>query len=61
VPQSIALSVVDEIRDKVLRLPADRNGSVRTALVHAGTLDRRVEPEGHFDCIVPIARFLQGV
>lgn len=58
--KSIALSVVDEVREKVLRLPADRRLSVRTALVYEGTLDPRVEAEGYFDFIIPFARFLQG-
>ncbi len=59
--KSVDLSVVDEVREKVLRLPADRNISVRTALVYEGTLDPRVETEGYFDFIIPFARFLQGV
>lgn len=58
--KSIALPVVDEVREKVLRLPADRRLSVRTALVYEGTLDPRVEAEGYFDFIIPFARFLQG-
>jgi AAA+ ATPase superfamily predicted ATPase len=58
--KSIDLSVVDEVREKVLRLPSDRNLSVRTALVYEGTLDPRVETEGYFDFIIPFARFLKG-
>ena len=58
--KSIPLSVVDEVREKVLRLPSDRNLSVRTALVYEGTLDPRVETEGYFDFIIPFSRFLQG-
>lgn len=57
--QSIAYSVVDEVREKVLRLPVDRRLSVRTALVYEGALDSRVETEGYFDFIIPFARLLQ--
>lgn len=57
--KTIDISVVDEIRDKVLRLPVNRGLSVRIALVYDGTLDPRVESEGYFDFIIPFARFLQ--
>lgn len=57
--KSIAFSVVDETREKVLRLPADRRFSIRTALVYAGDLDPKVETEGYFDFIIPFARLLQ--
>jgi uncharacterized protein len=58
--KTIALSVVDEVREKALRLPADRRLSVRTALVYEGKLDPRVETEGYFDFIIPFAKFLEG-
>ena len=57
---SIDLSVVSDVREKVLRLPSNRRLSIRTALVYEGTLDPRVEAEGYFDFIIPFARFLKG-
>lgn len=57
----IDLSVIDEVRDKVIRLPSDQRSSVRTALVYEGVLDPRVEAEGYFHFLIPFARFLQGV
>jgi hypothetical protein len=51
---------VDEVREKVLRLPSDRSQSVRTALVYEGKLDPRVETEGYFDFLIPFARLLEG-
>ena len=58
--KSIDLSVVDEVREKLLRLPAERSLSLRTALVYEGKLDPRVETEGYFDFLVPFARLLEG-
>jgi hypothetical protein len=57
--KSIPLSVVEEVREKVLRLPVDRRLSVRTALVYEGTLDPGVEAEGYFDFLVPFAGLLR--
>ena len=58
--KSLDLSVVDEVREKVLCLPFDRRLSIRTALVYEGTLDPRVEAEGYFDFLIPFAQLLQG-
>lgn len=58
--KSIDASVVDEVREKVLRLPRDRRLSVRTALVYEGQLDPKVETEGYFDFLIPFARLLEG-
>ena len=58
--KSIGRSVVDDVREKVLRLPVNRGLSIRTTLVYDGTLDSRVETEGYFDFIIPFARFLEG-
>jgi len=58
--KSIAFTVVDEVREKVLCLPADRRLSVRTSLVYDGALDPRVEAEGYFDFIIPFAKLLNG-
>jgi len=58
--KSIDVTVVDEVREKVRRLPSDRSLSVRTALVYEGHLDPRVEAEGYFDFLIPFARLLEG-
>jgi Holliday junction resolvase-like predicted endonuclease len=57
--KSIDLTVVNEVQEKVLRLPRDRSLSVRTALVYEGNLDPRVETEGYFDFLIPFARLLE--
>lgn len=58
--KSIGTAVVDEVREKVRRLPFPRDMSIRTALVYEGALDPRVEPEGYFDFLIPFAQFLEG-
>ena len=57
--KSIALSVTDEVREKVDCLPQDRRLSIQTALVYEGVLDPRVENEGYFDFLVPFGRLLE--
>ncbi len=58
--KTVAFSVVDEVREKVLRLPPCRNLSVRTVLVYQGKLDSRLETEDYFDFIIPFERFMKG-
>jgi hypothetical protein len=55
---SIDASVIDEIREKVIRLRVDGGVSIRTVLVYQGELDPRVESEGYFDFLIPFARLL---
>jgi len=57
--KSISISVIDEVQDKVLRLPANHKLSVRTALVYEGSLDPRVESEGYFDFVIPFEQLLK--
>ena len=55
----IGFSVIDEVREKIHRLPVARQQSVRTVLVYEGALDARVETEGFFDFLVPLSRLLE--
>jgi hypothetical protein len=57
--KKIGLAVIDEVREKVRRLPVPRHQSVRTALVYEGALDARIETEGFFDFLVPFSRLLE--
>ncbi len=57
--KKIGLSVIDEVREKVRRLPVARHQSVRTALVYEGALDARIETEGFFDFLVPFSRLFE--
>lgn len=59
--RTIDSSVIDEVREKVLRLPVDRGISIRTAVVYEGQLDTRVEEEGYFDFLIPFARLLTAI
>jgi AAA+ ATPase superfamily predicted ATPase len=54
----IGTAILDEVREKVLRLSVDRSVSIRTALVYEGRLDPKVEEEGYFDFLIPFARLL---
>ena len=48
--------VVDEVREKVSRLPLRRGMTVRTVLVYAGELSQSVRENDYFDFIVPAPR-----
>jgi uncharacterized protein len=56
--KTIEPSVVDEVREKVVRLNAGKGVSVRTVLIYEGQLDPKVEAEGYFDFVIPFARLL---
>ena len=47
---------IDEVKDKVAKLPLRSGMSVRTALVYAGDLSPAVEESDYFDFVVPIQR-----
>ncbi len=57
--RSIGAEVIDEVKEKLERLPIARGVSIRTALVYEGQLNRRVEEEGFFDFIIPFDRMLE--
>jgi hypothetical protein len=48
--------VVDDVREKVARLPLRRGVSVRTVLVYAGALSPVVLDSDYFDFIIPAQR-----
>ena len=54
----IPYEIVAEVEQKVKRLPVPADKSVRTALVYAGELDRRVEADHGFDFIIPVSRLV---
>lgn len=56
--REIGREVIDEVAEKVRRIPHRDGMSVRTALVYEGTLAPIVEADGYFDAIVPFRRLL---
>lgn len=54
----IGRDVIDEMAEKVRRLPRRKDVSVRTALVYDGHLAPIVEADGYFDSIVPFRDLL---
>jgi hypothetical protein len=54
----IGRDVIDEMAEKVRRLPRRKDISVRTALVYEGHLAPIVEADGYFDAIVPFRELL---
>jgi AAA+ ATPase superfamily predicted ATPase len=56
--KSIEPQVIDEVKEKVRRLPADSERSIRTVLVYEGQLNKNVEDEGYFDFTIPFAQLL---
>ena len=56
--RTIDSSVIDEVREKVVRLSPGTAISIRTVLVFEGQLDPKVEVEGYFDFVIPFARLL---
>ena len=52
--------VVEDVREKVRRLPVKAGMSVRTALVYAGKLASAVREDGYFDFIVPVEDLFEG-
>lgn len=46
------LSSIIEVKDKISRIRVPAGMSVRTALIHAGDIDPKVEQEGFFDTII---------
>ena len=56
--REIGREVIDEMAEKVRRLPRRDGVSVRTALVYEGHLAPIVEADGYFDVIVPFKRLM---
>ena len=53
-------SVVDQIAEKVRRLPVRRGVSVRTALVYEGRLAPGIVEDGGIDMLIPVSRFFES-
>ena len=58
--REIDREVIDEVAEKVNRLPHRSGISMRTALVYEGNLAPIVEADGYFDAIVPFAKLLRS-
>ena len=58
--REIGRDVIDEVEEKVKRIPHRDGMSVRTALIYDGHLAPIVEADGYFDSIVPF-RSLMGL
>ena len=56
----IALSIVDETREKVKRLKLPQGQSVRTGLIYCGELDPQIDGRDDFDFLVPAEALLKG-
>ncbi len=56
--REIGREVIDEVAEKVKRLPRRDGVSVRTALVYEGHLAPIVEADGYFDAVIPFRRLL---
>lgn len=56
--REIGREVIDEMVEKVKRLPKRRDMSVRTALVYEGRLAPIVEADGYFDAIIPFRQLM---
>ena len=54
----ISASIENEVHDKIRRLRAPRDKSVRSVLVYEGELAPEVVENGYFDYIVPVERLL---
>ena len=49
---------LDEVAEKIRRIPVRNGMSVRTALVYEGNLAPVVEADGYFDAVVPFRQLL---
>ena len=56
--REIGREIIDEVAEKVRRIPVRDGMSVRTALVYEGNLAPVVEADGYFDAIVPFRQLL---
>jgi hypothetical protein len=54
----IAVSLVDEVREKVKRLKLPKGQSVRTGLIYCGELDPEIDGRDDFDFLVPAEKLL---
>jgi hypothetical protein len=57
--REIGREVIDEVAEKVRRVPHRDGISVRTALIYEGHLAPIVEADGYFDAVIPFSRLLR--
>ena len=55
---NVSASIENEVQDKIRRLRAPRDKSVRSVLVYEGDLAPEVVENGYFDYIVPVELLL---
>lgn len=56
--REIGREIINEVEEKVRRLPKRTGVSIRTALVYDGILEPIVEADGFFDAIIPFRQLL---
>ena len=57
--RSIDKTIIDEVSDKLRKIPRRKNLSLRPVLVYEGELDPAVEGSGFFDSIICAERLLR--
>jgi hypothetical protein len=55
---SIGKNVIEEVKEKVLRMRLPRSISVRTGLIYEGKLDPEISESDYFDFLVPFGDLL---
>ena len=56
--REIGREVIDEVEEKVKRIPHKDGMSVRTALIYEGHLAPIVEADGYYDAVIPFRTLL---
>lgn len=56
----ISSSVIKSMKEKIERLSIPKGMSVRTVLIYDGNLEKKVQQEGYFDCLVSFDSLLAG-
>ena len=56
--REIGSEIVQEMENRVAKIPKKRSCSVRTAIVYEGHLAPIVEAEGYFDAVIPFRTLL---
>jgi len=58
--KKITASVIDEVREKAVRLKLPRNMTIRTVLIHSGELDPAIPASDYFDHLIDTDEWLRG-
>ncbi|MBN1983020.1 MAG: ATP-binding protein [Chitinivibrionales bacterium] len=54
----IGAGIIDEVKEKTLRLVVPKGISIRTVLIYEGDLEQTIQRQGYFDFIVPFQELL---